>query len=126
MQKASIEALLARKDKQAGTMQTKEVDVPVLDMTITVVKQPLAAVSTFFDDIHSGLSFSQSIEIYKGLIYTCVPLFHDKKLQEAYGCAEPYDVIPAVFNDNVMAIQEFGNEILGLYGFDQMINDLKN
>lgn len=127
MKKASIEALLAKKEAlQANTLKTKEVEVPALDMVLTVEKKPLSVVAGFFDDMGQGLTFSQSMEIYKELIYTCVPLFHDKKLQEAYGCAEPYDIVPLVFDDNVMAIQQLGNEILGMYGFDEMIKNLKN
>lgn len=124
MAKATIEALLARKDK--GVLKTKEVNVPALDMDLVVEKKPLSVVAGFFDDMRADMSFSKSIEIYKELIYTCVPLFHDKKLQEAYNCAEPYDVVPAVFDDNVMAIQALGNEILSLYGFDELIQQVKN
>ena len=124
MAKATIEALLARKDKDV--LKTKEVHVPALDMDFVVEKKPLSVVAGFFDDMRADMSFSKSIEIYKELIYTCVPLFHDKKLQEAYNCAEPYDVVPAVFDDNVMAIQDLGNEILSLYGFDELIQQVKN
>lgn len=127
MQKATIEALLAQKEaRQKEALKTKEVEVPALGMTLTIVKQPLSAVSGFFDEMQENLSFSKSIDIYNGLIYTCTPLFHDKKLQDAYECAEPYDIVPALFDDNVMAIQALGNEILKLYGFDEVINNLKN
>ena len=124
MAKATIEALLARKDKDV--LKTKEVHVPALDMDFVVEKKPLSVVAGFFDDMRSDMSFSKSIEIYQELIYTCVPIFHDKKLQEAYGCAEPYDIIPLVFDDNVMAIQALGNEILSMYGFDEIIQNVKN
>ena len=124
MAKATIEALLARKDK--GSLKTKEVHVPALGMDVVVEKKPLSVVAGFFDDMRSDMSFSKSIEIYQELIYTCVPIFHDKKLQEAYGCAEPYDIIPLVFDDNVMAIQALGNEILSMYGFDEIIQNVKN
>jgi len=124
MAKATIEALLARKDK--GGLKTKEVHVPALDMDVVVEKKPLSVVAGFFDDMRSDMSFSKSIEIYQELIYTCVPIFHDKKLQEAYGCIEPYDIIPLVFDDNVMAIQALGNEILSMYGFDEIIQNVKN
>lgn len=124
MAKATIEALLARKDK--GVLKTKEVYVPALGMDVVVEKKPLSVVAGFFDDMRADMSFSKSIEIYQELIYTCVPIFHDKKLQDAYECAEPYDVIPAVFDDNVMAIQALGNEILSMYGFDEIIQNVKN
>lgn len=124
MAKATIEALLARKDK--GVLKTKEIHVPALDMDVVVEKKPLSVVAGFFDEMRSDMSFSKSIEIYQELIYTCVPIFHDKKLQEAYGCVEPYDIIPMVFDDNVMAIQALGNEILSMYGFDEIIQNVKN
>ena len=124
MARATIEALLARKEKSGPKI--KEVHVDALDMDMVVEKKPLSVVAGFFDEINSNISFSKSIEIYKEIIYTCVPIFHDKKLQEAYGCAEPYDIVPAVFDDNVMAMQELGNEILAMYGFDELIQNVKN
>ena len=124
MKKATLEDLLARK---AGTkLVTKEVDVPAIGMSVTVVKQPLNAVARFLDEMKPGLTISQQLDIYKGLIYTCVPLFRDEKLQQAYEAAEPYDVIPAIFDDNILAIQSLGDEILGLYGFADMIKEVKN
>ena len=124
MKKATLEDLLAR--KASSKLVTKEVDVPAIGMSVTVVKQPLGSVSSFLDEMKPGLTISQQLDIYKGLIYTCVPLFRDEKLQKAYECAEPYDVIPAVFEDNILAIQALGDEILGLYGFADMINEIKN
>ena len=80
----------------------------------------------FEEEMKPGLTISQQLDIYKGLIYTCVPLFRDEKLQQAYEVAEPYDVVPAIFDDNILAIQSLGDEILGLYGFADMINEVKN
>ena len=57
MAKATIEALLARKDK--GGLKTKEVHVPALDMDVVVEKKPLSVVAGFFDDMRSDMSFSK-------------------------------------------------------------------
>ena len=124
MAKATIEALLARKDK--GALTTKEVYVPALDMDVVVEKKPLSVVAGFFDEMRTDMRFSKSIDVYKELIYACVPIFHDKRLQDAYSPVEPYDIVPAIFDDNVMAIQALGNEILSMYGFDEIIQNVKN
>ena len=60
------------------------------------------------------------------LIYECVPAFHDSELIAAYECVEPYDVVSKVFNDNMAEITKLIQIILGLYGLNNSVDDLKN
>ena len=128
MAKATIEALLERKmQKNQEGFGTKEIEIKSLGMTITAVKQPLSRVSSILDDLQGNeTKFSTMLDIYKQLIYLCVPLFHDKKLQDAYDCAEPYDVVTAVLEENIGALTKVAEAILDMYGLQDIVSDLKN
>ena len=66
---------------------------------------------------------------YKKLIYECCPVFKATELHQAYAdrIKEPYDIINAVFNNNISEIIEFGNFILKKYGFlnQEQIENIK-
>lgn len=128
LEKATLEALLERKlQKERDSYGIKEIDVPAIGMSITAVKQPISKVSDILDELEKDdISFSKTLDIYKQLIYLCVPLFHDKKLQEAYQCSEPYDVVVAVLDDNIGGIVKLAETILAMYGFTEIMNDVKN
>ena len=121
-------ALLVRKmQKNQEGFGTKDIEIKSLGMTITAVKQPLSRVSSILDDLQGNeTKFSTMLDIYKQLIYLCVPLFHDKKLQEVYDCAEPYDVVTAVLEENIGALTKVAEAILDMYGLQDIVSDLKN
>ena len=48
------------------------------------------------------------------------------RLSEAYDCIEPYDVVTAVFDDNIGAIGKLAEFILDLYGMQDVVDDVKN
>ena len=113
--------------KRQEGFESKEIAIKSLGMTITVVKQPLSRVSSILDDLQGNeTKFSTMLDIYKQLIYLCVPLFHDKKLQEAYECAEPFDVVTAVLEENIGALTKLAEAILDMYGLQDIVSDLKN
>lgn len=129
LKKATLEALLDRKlQREQGSYGIKVINVPSLEMSVTAVKQPLSAVSDILDDLQTGkkMKFSETLDIYKQLIYLCVPLLHDEKLQAAYDCTEPYDVVTAVLEDNLGAITNLAEAILGMYGFQDIMDEIKN
>ena len=128
LKKATLEALLERKlQRERDSHSIKEIDVPAIGMSITAVKQPLSKVSDILDELQEdNISFSKTLDIYKQLIYLCVPLFHDEKLQEAYQCSEPYDVVTAVLEDNIGGLVKLAETILDMYGFTEIMNDVKN
>ena len=126
--KATLESLLDRKmQKDQGNTGIKEVEIKSLGMTLTVVKQPLSSVSGILDDLQGNdIKFSAMLDIYKQLIYLCVPLFHDTKLQTAYNCVEPFDVVTAVLDENIGAITKLAEAILDMYGLQDIVDNLKN
>ncbi|WP_295245598.1 hypothetical protein [Veillonella sp.] len=116
MAKVTLEQLLEKKLADGF----KSVDVPVesLGGEITIVKQPLTTVIRLLDDSGADVSMSERMAQMAELIYTCVPLFKNKELQAKYECAEPYDVVFKVLDDNLGDIETIANAILGLYGMD--------
>lgn len=127
MKKATLEDLLARAEQaQKDRMRTKNVDVKKLGLSLTIVKQPLNVVSKIMDAAKQVDTIEGSIDVYKELIYVCCPLLHDKKLQEAYDCHEPYDVVSAVLDDNIYEIQTLATKILDMYGMNEIVQSVKN
>ena len=129
MKKATLEDLIKRKEQgKADKLQFKEVDVKVLDMSVTVVKQPLTRVLQLIDNYNGLEGLLNNFEMSKELIYMSVPLFQSQELQAAYECAEPTDIIPAVLENNLEAISELVTAITALYGLNNgvAITDLKN
>ena len=129
MKKATLEDLIKRKEQgKADKLQFKEVDVKVLGMSVTVVKQPLTRVLQLIDNYNGLEGLLNNFEMSKELIYMSVPLFQSEQLQQIYECAEPTDVVPAVLDNNLEAISELVTAITELYGLNNgvAITDLKN
>lgn len=127
--KATLEELLKRKEQgKAEKMITKEVDIPSIGLTFTVVKQPLTRVLRLMDTYGNANELSTQFEMYKELIYMSVPLLQSERLQAAYECADPLDIVSMILEDNLTAITEFGEAISDLYGLgtDQAVKELKN
>lgn len=130
IKKATLEELLRRKEQGAAErMQTKEIDVPSIGLTFTVLRQPLTRVLKLMDQYKGVDSLSSQFEMYKELIYISTPLFQSQELQAEYGCVEPYDIVPAILEENLTAITEFGEGISDLYGLANSggpVEELKN
>ena len=130
MKKATLEDLLARKSQaMQDKMIINDVDIPVLDMSVSVQKIPLIRVLNMIDKYSDMDALSSRFELYKELIYACVPLFQNKQLHEAYECADPLDIVPILFKQNITAIGALGDEICTMYGIDngnKVVDDLKN
>ena len=104
MRKATLEDLLTRAEQaKKDRMRTVNVDVKKLGLSLTIVKQPLNAVSKIMD-------MAKQADTIEG----------------AYDCHEPYDVVSAVLDDNIYEIQALGMKILGLYGLDEIVQSVKN
>lgn len=119
IKKATLEELIRRKEQGAAEkMQTKEVNVPAIGLSFVVLRQPLTRVLKLMDQYKGNEDLSSQFEMYKELIYMSIPLFQSPELQEMYGCVEPYDVVPAVLEENLTAITELGEGISELYGLN--------
>ena len=109
-------------------MAVKEINVPVLGMALTVEKLPLARVLNLIDKYKDDDSLNGKFELYKELIYVSVPLFRSTQLQEAYEVAEPSDIVTLLFEQNLTAITNLGDNIAAMYGINgaEAVEELKN
>lgn len=121
--KLTIEDLIARKSRLPA--ESRSVYVPGLDGEITVQKLPLERMLNVMDGLDAA-SMKDSMAAQVDLIYAAVPMFRDKGLQDAYGCAEPSDIVYRVLNDNLGDIGVLANAVLSFYGLDEQMNELKN
>ena len=115
---AKKEAILsAKKDRK-----TAKVYVKSLDGTVTVSAPELAVVME-----------AQEMGAGRGdayIVYQCVtePNLKDRELQEAFGCAEPLDIVEKVFDDG--EIGRVALECMKLAGYAEdsvkLVEDVKN
>ena len=129
MKKATLEDLIARKSQaMKAQMVIKVIEIPVLGMSVTVEKQPLARVLNLIDKYKDDDSLAGKFEMYKELIYMSVPLFRSQKLLEAYDVVDNLDIITILFEQNLMAITKLGDEISEMYGLNdnKAVDELKN
>lgn len=130
MKKATLDDLLARKSQaMQARMIIKQIDVPLLGMSLTVEKIPLSRVLGLIDKYNGDDSLSSKFELYKELIYLSCPMLQNKELQEAYEVADPLDIITVLLEQNLGAITKLGDEISEMYGLsdpNKTVDDLKN
>ena len=129
IQKATLEALLARKQQaQAEKMQFVDIEVQKIGMSFTVQRQPLTRILSLLDRFADTEGLAEKFEMYKELIYNSVPLFQSKELQEAYAPAIPSDIVTMILNDDMTAIGQLGEGICALYGLDdgKAVDEIKN
>jgi hypothetical protein len=127
--KITLEQLIARKQQsQNDKLEYKEVYVKELGGTLTLKKLPLNVFLGITDNYKDIIRTSQgSLEYYKELVYKFCPILQDKKLQEAYAdkIAEPYDIVTAIFNDNMKAIAYVAEKAGDFYGLNESISEAK-
>ena len=128
MKKLTLDALIAKKEqREANQTEYREVPVESLGGTLTIKKLPLSQMLELMDAQDENAGMKENVEFEVELIYRCCPMFQDKKLQAAYECAEPYDVVYRVMDDDLGAIGELSTAILDFYGMgDSVREQLKN
>lgn len=114
--KATIEDLIARKlQSDDDKLRVKLVDITD-DLALEVRKQKLNKVLSLLDGVDDDKSLTQSVEFMQQLVYESCPMLHDKALQEAYECVEPYDIVLAVLNDDIGVLSDLTEAIMEFYG----------
>ena len=120
--------LLKRAEQSAGDkVRIAEYDSEELGGVIKFESMPTSeyiALSDRYSDASESLE--KSMDFNEALVYNHCSFFRDKSLQEAYHCAEPYNVVRKVFNGNLGEIIECTKVISSLYGLDKVIDDVKN
>lgn len=126
--KITIESLIQRAEQRKNDkVKLKEVYNETLGGNLVIKRVPLTQVVGILDKLDGeNLKLSDCIEMYKELIYKCCPILQNKDLQEEFGCAEPYDIVTEVFEDNVGEINKLAEEILAMYGMaDNPVKELE-
>ena len=88
----TIEELLARKEQQA--------------------QKGKPACKSVFNSNGDGAAM---LDAQCAMIYACCPLFHDRQLQDAYGCQEPHEVIAKVFGYDLDGMNALTEAITSFY-----------
>ena len=126
MKRATKESLLARAQAHRESKKKYlEYESQELGETIMIKKLPLERVCSMLD-MAEGSSAREGLEFNKDLIYEHVPLFQDRELQEACGCAEPHDIVTVLLNDNLGEIDRLAKTIMSMYGIEEAAEDIKN
>jgi hypothetical protein len=127
-ERITIESLIQRAEQRKNDkIKLKEVYNETLGGNLVIKRVPLTQVVGILDKLDGeNLKLSDCIEMYKELIYKCCPILQNKDLQEEFGCAEPYDIVTEVFEDNVGEINKLAEEILAMYGMaDNPVKELE-
>lgn len=120
IKKLTLEDLLDRaRQRDNDKIQLREYFSEELSGNIAVTKMPLKRITAFLDkadDADDNNVITNNLQLNIELIYKSVPMLQNKELQQAYDCAEPYDIVARVFNENGGEIQDLSNFIMSLYG----------
>lgn len=125
MKRATKESLLARAMKRTDEPQYREYECKTLGETLLVKKHKVSRIFEILDMAEEE-SARGSMELYKQLIYESVPIFQDKELQTAYGCAEPYDIVTEVLDESLGEINRLAEFILEMYDLKDLDKNVKN
>ena len=125
MKKLTKELLLERATKKSEENKYKEYPCEFLGGSLIIKRLPLTQVCDMLDQ-SANASTTDSLNLYKELIYKSVPMFKDEQLISAYDCIEPYDVVTAVFEDNLGELTKLAEFILTLYGLQDVEDEVKN
>ncbi|MDF2612779.1 MAG: hypothetical protein K0S71_565 [Clostridia bacterium] len=123
MKKLTIEQLIGAKDKK-DKFKVKEVYIESLDGSVLIQKCKDEVILNAMDSITKNDNVVNMVQIFKELIYKSIPLFKNDELLKAYEVAEPIDIVSALLE--LGEIMTVGNEILKLYGFDGLEDEIKN
>lgn len=123
--KVTLEELIRRKTQAENSrMEYKDIDIPLLGISIPFQKLPITSVLEMMEELNSGIGISKNYEKCVELIYNSCPIMRNEKLLE--GCAEPYDIVALIFNDNIKAILDTGEKIMNeFYGASEE-EEIKN
>lgn len=126
MMRATRESLLARAQKrEENKTQYREYACELTGEVIIIKMLPLNRICEILD-MREGDGVVAGLSLQKQIAYESVPLFKEKEVQEAFGCAEPYDVVTAYFDDNIEELSKFSEFILSLYGLADIEESVKN
>lgn len=126
VKKATLESLIARaQQRKEAANEYKEYFCETIGETLLIKKLPVTRICELLD-LNDANTMREGLELNSQLIYESVPLLQNKELQEAYECAEPYDVVVKVLDGNMGEMEKLCNFIMAEYGLAQLTEDVKN
>lgn len=126
MKRITKEALLARAEAaKESKPQYRDYESKLLGATLTIKRLPSVRICEIMD-LQDDDTMKASMELNTQIIYESIPLLQDKELQDAYGCIEPYEIVTKVLEDNMGEMERLCKFILGMYGMNEMVEDVKN
>lgn len=124
--KLALEDLMARAEqREQGKTVFKRVYVDSLGGDLELERIPLSRMLSMLDGV-DGSTMQENLDIQTEIIYRCCPLLRNPALREAFHCETQTEVVCAVFEDNVGAISDLAEEILGFYGLSDNKDAAKN
>ena len=124
--KLALEDLLARAEqREQGKTVFKRVYVDSLGGDLELERIPLSRMLSMLDGVDGG-TMQENLDIQTEIIYRCCPLLRNPALREAFHCETQTEVVCAVFEDNMGAISDLAEEILGFYGLADNKDVVKN
>lgn len=116
--KLTLDQLLARKaQREDEKLKVKEIYSEILGGVLVAKKLPLGKFLDLTDLV--GSTAEEGLKANCMLIYECCDIFHNAELIKTFNCAEPYDVILAILNDNVVEIARIAGKIMEFYGYGE-------
>ena len=124
--KLALEDLMARAEqREQGKTVFKSVYVDSLGGDLELERIPLSRMLSMLDGV-DGSTMQENLDIQTEIIYRCCPLLRNPALREAFHCETQTEVVCAVFEDNMGAISNLAEEILGFYGLADNKDAVKN
>lgn len=124
--KLTLEALIARKtQREADKAEYKVVYVPALEGSLTLKKIPAMRFAAMMGKYDSE-NFEENLTFEVELVYASCPILQDRGLQDAYGVKDPLDIVLAVLDDDLGALNTLAETITGFYGLGETADAVKN
>ena len=125
--KLTITDLINKKEQLTGNKKkTKELYIEQLDATITI-ETPERSLVLEALELANDKEFEGNPDDF--LVYNIVlePNLKDQELQKIYGCKEPTDIVPMIFDaGTVTGIAQEGMKLAGFSSKVTPVDDLKN
>ena len=118
MKRLGLSDFLELKEKRENKEQIVEYKSDFLNGSIMVKKISPYKVTEILDktDEIEGGAMTKGAKANEELIFKHCPDLQNKELIKKYGCAEPYDIVLKVFDNNIGEVGKFAEFILTLYG----------
>jgi len=119
MANVTFDALIAKAhQRDDDKLKIKKVKCEALGGEITLKKPPVQKIAEILDSADEALGTYEGMRTNAALIYEAWPLVKDNydKLKEEFHVADPYDLVIAMFDDNIAELESIAKEVGDFYG----------